>query len=127
MSHEDAAPVPEDLRRFIYAHVPSVPFVEALLVYQSNPGPVPLEDVARRLYIDTRQSAHIVEQLRAAGIVEADAAAGHRYAPTADVRPFVDLLVRYYRTHLVEVTSLIHSRTGRMAQQFADAFKIRKE
>ena len=39
----------------------------------------------------------------------------------------VEQLATSYRSNLVEVTALIHSRTGRMAQQFADAFKLRKE
>jgi hypothetical protein len=38
-----------------------------------------------------------------------------------------DRLADLYATHLVEVTLLIHSSLDRKAQQFADAFKWRKD
>ena len=119
--------MPEELRRFILTSVPSIPFVEAFLVFREQAGSsVPIETVARRLYISERDAAEIVEQLRAARIIE-PLDAGSRYAPGEDLAPVLDLLAGFYRTNLVEVTALVHSRTGRMAQQFADAFKIRKD
>ena len=39
----------------------------------------------------------------------------------------LDMLAEFYRTHLVDVTDIIHARTGRKARQFADAFKLRKD
>ena len=39
----------------------------------------------------------------------------------------IERLAHFYRTQLVDVTDLIHSKTGRMAQQFADAFKLRRD
>ena len=39
----------------------------------------------------------------------------------------IDRLAEVYYQHLVEVTNLIHSKTSKKAQQFADAFKWRKE
>ena len=39
----------------------------------------------------------------------------------------IDRLADLYATHLVEVTHLIHSSLDRKAQQFADAFKWRKD
>jgi hypothetical protein len=85
--------------------------------------------LSRRLYISETLAAEVIEQLLAARfIVPADdLGVGHRFAPEEGVAGMVELLATSYRSHLVEVTSLIHSRTGRMAQQFADAFKLRKE
>ena len=122
-------PIPEDLRRFILTSVPSVPFVEALLVYQAAGGaPVGVETVAARLYIAARTAADIVEQLVAARIVVPAAEAGHRYEPgSPELGEIVQQLARFYRSHLVQVTELIHSRTLRRATQFADAFRIRKD
>jgi hypothetical protein len=55
-------------------------------------------------------------------------AAGYRYAPAdAGLRERIDRLADVYATHLVEVTHLIHSSLDRKAQQFADAFKWRKD
>jgi len=125
----DPGAIPEELRRFVLIGVPSVPFVEALLVFREQAGsPLPIEVLARRLYVPQREAAEIVEQLRAARIVcEATEGVGHVYDPGPELAQMLDLLANHYRTHLVEVTALIHSRTGRMAQQFADAFKLRKE
>jgi len=125
----DPAAIPEELRRFVLIGVPSVPFVEALLVFREQAGTaLAIEVLARRLYISERQAAEIIEQLRAARIVRAATeGVGHVYDPNPELAQMLDLLAQHYRTHLVEVTALIHSRTGRMAQQFADAFKLRKE
>jgi hypothetical protein len=122
-------PIPEDLRRFILTSVPSVPFVEALLIFREARGaPVTVDLLARRLYLAERGAAEVVEQLRAARFIEpVDGAGGHRFAPAPELGAMVEMLVIYYRSHLVDVTDLIHSKLGRMAQQFADAFKLRKD
>ena len=122
-------PIPEELRRFILTSVPSVPFVEAMLVFQAASGaPVGLETVATRLYIPPRGAADIVQQLVAARIVAPAGEAGHRFEPgTPELAAMLDQLSLFYRTQLVEVTELIHSRTLRRATQFADAFRLRKD
>lgn len=123
-------PLPEDVRRFILTSVPSVPFLEALLIYREARGePLPPTQLSRRLYISETLAAEVVEQLVAARFVipAEDLGVGHRFAPEEGVAGMVERLAAHYRSHLVEVTSLIHSRTGRMAQQFADAFKLRKD
>ena len=119
--------VPERLRRYILTSVPSVPFVEAMLIFRAKPAmPHTIDDVARNLYIGGQQAAQILEQLRAAHIIE-PVDGGHRYSPPPDLVPVLDELAAYYGSNLVEVTSLIHTHVGRMAQQFADAFKLRKD
>jgi hypothetical protein len=122
-------PLPEDLRRFVLRSVPSIPFVEALLIFRDLAAKaLAIEALAKRLYVSERDAAQIVEQLRAAQVIQPAAeGTGHRYAPDPGLVDVLELLARYYRSHLVEVTALIHSRTGRMAQHFADAFKIRKD
>jgi hypothetical protein len=122
--------IPEDLRRFILTAIPSVPFLEALLVYREARGePIPPSQVGRRLYIPERAAAEVIEQLLASHLIEPAGGhdMGHRFAPAPELADRVEQLAAYYRSNLVNVTDLIHSRTGRMAQQFADAFKLRKE
>lgn len=121
-------PIPEELRRFVLTSVPSVPFVEALLIFRDATGPVTIEKLAGLLYVSERQSAEIVDQLRSARIIaRSQDNGGHAFAPAPEIAPVVEQLAALYRTRLVDITYIIHSRTGRMAQQFADAFKIRKE
>lgn len=122
-------PIPEDLRRFILTSVPSVPFVEALLIFREAQGtPVTIDLLARRLYMGERNAAEIVGQLRSSRLIEpVEGAGGHRYAPAPELADMIEQLAHFYRTQLVDVTDLIHSKTGRMAQQFADAFKLRRD
>jgi hypothetical protein len=122
-------PIPEDLRRFVLTSVPSVPFVEALLIFREAQGaPVTIDLLARRLYMGERNAAEIVGQLRSSRLIEpVEGAGGHRYAPAPELNEMIERLAHFYRTQLVDVTDLIHSKTGRMAQQFADAFKLRRD
>lgn len=123
--------IPEDLRRFVLTSIPSVPFVEAMLIYRDARGAaVSNEFVATRLYMAENAAADVVRQLRDSRVVEAAGAdpISHRYAPhSPELAAMLETLATYYRSHLVDVTDLIHSKTGRMAQQFADAFKLRKD
>ena len=123
-------PIPEDLRRFLQTSVPSVPFVEALLLLREAHGdPVETPLIARRLYMPEHAAAGVLEQLAAARIAERSpqGPSAYRFAPHPDLAAVVEQLAQYYRSHLVEVTDVIHSRTARKAQQFADAFKLRKD
>ena len=87
--------------------------------------------LAARLYAAERQAAEVLTALAAAGIARGE---GHgettlfRYAPaTAELRERLDALAQAYSTNLVGVTDLIHSRIDKRAQQFADAFRLRKD
>ena len=51
----------------------------------------------------------------------------YRFAPAPELASIVEQLATFYRSHLVEVTDVIHSRTARKAHQFADAFRLRKD
>ena len=54
--------------------------------------------------------------------------ASYRFSPTSgQLREMIDRVAAAYAAHLVDVTHLIHSKTGKKAQQFADAFKWRKD
>ena len=124
-------PLPEDLRRFILTSIPSVPYVEAMLVCRDARGAaVSNELIAKRLYLAGKAATEVMQQLREAGVVEAAGTdpVSHRFRPaTPELMAMLDVLAAYYRSHLVDVTDLIHSRTARRAQQFADAFKLRKD
>jgi hypothetical protein len=123
-------PLPEELRRFVLTSVPSVPYLEALLLFRAAHGaPLTTDNVARRLYLSEAAARQVVAQLREARVVLDEPGGGsHRFAPeTVELAALLEMLSEFYRTHLVDVTDLIHNRTGRKAQQFADAFKLRKD
>ena len=124
MTHE----LPADVRRFILTSIPSVPFLEAVLLLRANPGTEwDASQLARRLYVPDRTAAELAEQLRASGVAQPGETGAVRYAPPAELASLLDRLAEAYAADLVKITDLIHSRIDRRAQQFADAFRFRKE
>jgi hypothetical protein len=126
----DKAVIPEDLRRFILTSVPSVPFLEALLLLRADPAHAwQPETLARRLYTRERVAQTLLDDLCTAGLaVFASDASTYAYQPaSAELRDLIDRLADLYARQLVDVTHLIHSTLDRKAQQFADAFKWRKD
>lgn len=129
---KDKPSIPEDIRRFVLTSIPSVPFLEALLLMHADPArPWRKDTLAQRLYVREKTADALLADLCAAGMA-APCPAPHLdaccYAPESEaLRQRVDRLADLYATHLVEVTLLIHSSLDRKAQQFADAFKWRKD
>ncbi|MEJ8838200.1 hypothetical protein [Ramlibacter sp. AN1133] len=121
--------LPAELRRFILTSIPSVPYLEAVLLLRADPEEAwGASQLARRLYVAEQSGAELLALLRASGIATAAERPGAiRYAPAAELRDLVDQLAAAYAHDLVAVTRLIHSRIDRRAQQFADAFRFRKE
>ena len=124
-------PIPDDVRRFVVAHVASVPQLEALLLLKAAPEAWTAERAAARLYLSEAAVAPLLEQLEATGLVAREGPAEQpawRYAPqTSELDALCARLEDAYARHLVVVTRLIHSRGDRSAQRFADAFKWRKD
>ena len=128
----EKVPIPEDCRRFVLTSIPSVPFLEALLLLRANPTQQWHGDsLAQRLYVRERTAQALLEDLLRAGMVAPCPGIEPRcyqYQPASQqLRERIDALADLYARHLVEVTHLIHSSLDRKAQQFADAFKLRKD
>lgn len=122
--------IPDEIRRFILTSIPSVPHLEALLLLRNEAMPWDAKSVARRLYMSDKAALMLLAELQEAGMLacEQQEPMHYRYDPVADdLRAMVDQLAEAYSRHLVEVTNLIHSKTGKRAQHFADAFKWRKD
>lgn len=132
------ANIPDDVRRFVLTSIPSVPYLEAMLLlrYEAGAGWDGVR-LAQRLYLAEKAADGLLTELQEAGVLSeaehhstppSDARTSYVYAPSSDeLRQMIDRLAEVYYQHLVEVTNLIHSKTSKKAQQFADAFKWRKE
>jgi hypothetical protein len=127
----DKPSIPEDIRRFVLTSIPSVPFLEALLLMHADPArPWRRDSLAQRLYVREKMAEGLLADLCAAGMAAPHAASAQAYCYRPDGAALgarIDRLADLYATHLVEVTLLIHSSLDRKAQQFADAFKWRKD
>ena len=126
-----STPIADDIRRFILTSISSVPYLEAMLLLRNEPDmPWDSARLATRLYLSEKAAAVLLAELNEAGLIVADALMpdSYRFYPVSSaLREMVDKVAKAYVTHLVDVTHLIHSKTGKKAQQFADAFKWRKE
>lgn len=121
--------IADDVRRFILTSVPSVPYLEALLLLRAESSTQwhPFR-LARRLYIGESHATALLETLAQSQVVRRLDDGGYEYSPaTAELVRAIDRLAETYASDLVGVTDLIHSRVDKRAQQFADAFRWRKD
>jgi DNA-binding IclR family transcriptional regulator len=126
-----AGPIPDDLGRFILTSIPSVPYLEAMLLLRGEPAtkwsPAQL---ARRLYLPEARALELLQNLQAAGIAAEQPGlddATYQYQPPPELAQMLDQVAHRYATDLRTVTNLIHSHLDRRAYQFADAFRWRKD
>ncbi|PKL77149.1 MAG: hypothetical protein CVV27_06660 [Candidatus Melainabacteria bacterium HGW-Melainabacteria-1] len=125
--------IPEDIKRFIHGHIDSVAKLEALLLLRNQPEQAwDPERLARRLYVSASETGQILNDLAASALCVPVAAQSRQYhyqPTTAELRNLVERLADLYSRRLIPVTNLIHQRASgkSSAQQFADAFKLRKE
>jgi len=121
--------LPAEIRRFILTSVPSVPYLEAVLLLRAEPDQAwDATSLARRLYVGEKVAADLLQLLSTSGVAEpVEGSQAVRYAPGDELRSLIDRLAGVYAADLVTVTDLIHSRIDKRAQQFADAFRFRKE
>lgn len=121
--------VPDEVRRFILTSIPSVPYLEALLLLRAESArPWDSYRVAGRLYVSEAQALELLQAMQQAGIASRLEDGSFVYAPVnADLLAVIDALAQTYSQNLVGVTDLIHSRIDKRAHQFADAFRWKKD
>ena len=123
--------IPDDVARFILEKIESVAQLEALLLLRNNPDMGwSVQSLAARLYISEEQTLGVLLVLRGQGFVSTDLRdpSVYRYRPSSTVlKTMLDRLADIYAKHLVPVTNLIHSKPKSRIQEFADAFRLRKD
>jgi hypothetical protein len=125
------AAIPDELRRFLLTGALSVPHVEAILQLRGDPAQAwDAQSLAPRLYVRAARAAEVLADLHeigAARLVDGQHPA-YLYQPvSSELAALLDQLEQAYSTQLVAVTRLIHSAEERKAQNFADAFRFRKD
>jgi hypothetical protein len=120
--------IPDDISQFVIEKIESVAQLEALLLLRHNSdSDWSVQTLAARLYISEEQTAGVLALLSAQGIVSADFQdrSLYRYRPNSP--ELKSRLAEIYAKHLVPVTNLIHSKPKSRIQEFADAFRLRKD
>ena len=128
MKYQD---LPEHVRRFLLTSVPSVPYLEAILLLRAERAASwTAAAAAARLYLPEPSAAGLLEGLTGAGIARVSDEVPARYTSnpaSPELAAMLDDVAKAYADSLVKVTDVIHSRVDRRAQQFADAFRWRKD
>lgn len=107
-----------------------MPYLEALLLRSDTTQSWDARRAAARLYLRPGVARELLAQLASAGIAAAspDREACFSYQPRSpELASLLDQIAVANAGDLVGVTELIHSRVDKRAQQFADAFRWRKE
>jgi hypothetical protein len=120
--------IPSEVRRLILEAIDSVPELEALLLLRDSPALSWTPDSASsRLYVSPTVAAYTLDVLAARGFLERTAEGFHYRPSSPDLEEAVGALARTYAENLVAVTKLIHAKPGSSLQDFARAFRLRKD
>ena len=116
----------EDVERFILTRIPSVPYLEAALFFQSAPLiPRSAEGVADALYLSQTTAQRLLQALCDGGVLAREGQI-YRYAPQSSLREPLDRVAEAYRMNLIGVTQLIHDATPKNARRFPESLKLRR-
>jgi hypothetical protein len=122
--------IPDDIAQFILEKIDSVAQLEALLLLRNDATEKwSAQALAKRLYISDKETAELLERLCADGFLVASSNPPlYHYQPgSQEVGKMIDRAAAIYSKHLVPVTNLIHSKPKTRVQEFADAFRLRKD
>lgn len=123
--------VPEDVKQFLLEHFDSIAQWEGLLLFRSNPEEQwGVDAIAKRLYISEADAGKILADLTQQNfLIPARNEPGlYQYGPKSpDLERMIGRVAELYSRYLVPITNLIHSKPKTRIQEFADAFRIRKD
>ncbi len=119
--------VPAELRTFVLRYIDSVGQLEALLLMRAEPSTHwTSAKLAPRLYTSPEEAEAILARLADEGFLIEDAQSYRFECTDPELERSLTALATFYRTHLIAVTNLIHSKPRRI-REFADAFKLKKD
>jgi len=123
--------ISEEVRRFVLTSVPSVPYLEAALLFHHSPAiERDADSLARALYMPEPRARELLESLCAAGILvrSSDVPTRYRFQPRDEtLLTALRDLAAAYPSGVIAISNLIHDAATRNAHRFADAFRLRKD
>jgi hypothetical protein len=122
--------IPADIGQFILQNLDSIAQLEGLLLLRANPSVSwNARMISSRLYISENEAAGVLAELTTRGFLKKDfEPISFTYIPVSkETAKMTDRLAQLYACCLVPVTKLIHSKSSSKIQQFADAFRMRKD
>lgn len=123
--------IPENIRQFLLQNIESIAQWEGLLLVRANPDVdwTP-QTTSARLYISPADAGKLLNHLAGQGFLKRSSSLpdGFRYGPDNDeLENLINETAVLYRQYLIPITALIHNKSKSRVQEFADAFRIRKD
>ncbi len=120
-----------DPYKFILENIDSVPHLESLiLLWNSRPVGWTEKDLASRLYIPQEQVRAVLRDLIRLQILQEIPGEPQRYSYRPRSEEQDELMCRIdraYRSDLVRVSTMIHSKASSPVREFAKAFRFKKD
>lgn len=125
----DERDIPPDVRRYVVERIDSVAELETLVLLHSAPERRwTSEEVAQRVYVSIPMARALLERFAVSGVFREQGDGSYVYAPATDaLGKLVDRLEQSYRSALIPLTQLIHSKPPASLRDFADAFRMGKD
>jgi len=127
MSEETNSKQPVD--RFIIDQMESVPHLEALLLFwRARPRSWSLGEMSKSLYLDAGTTQGILGDLLQRGlIIQSGGPNAWEYSSGPDRDRLIEQVDRTYQSELIRISRLIHSKRSTPIQEFAKAFRFKKD
>lgn len=127
----DSGELEGEVLSFIFENIDTVPHLETLLlIWQSGSTEWLPEEVASRIYVSKATAKGLLDDLSRRGLLthESEPPGTYKFASEWDSqRQFMPKLANAYRTNLVRITTMIHSKGSASVREFARAFQIKKD
>ncbi|MET0536235.1 MAG: hypothetical protein ABW171_18615 [Steroidobacter sp.] len=124
-----AGAIPNEVEQFLLAAIDTVPHLEALLLIFQNPAtPWSVHDLAARIYVSDLHAGAVLDELARRQLIVTTQSNPPLYQFIARSHAETELLNKVahaYRTQLVQVARLIHSKPSASVRDFARAFRLK--
>jgi predicted ArsR family transcriptional regulator len=121
----------DEVYRFIFENIDSVPHLEALLLlWNTRPANWSPENLAKRLYIDRNSARDLLQDLSREELIAPAAETTEQFyykTKSPEMDRLIATVDETYRTQLVRVSTLIHSKASSAVRDFARAFRFTKK
>ncbi len=118
-----------ELRQFAANYISSVEQLEILALFQSNPQKSwTVKEIYRHIQSSEASVASCLEAFAKNGLIALQPDGNYRLSPrTPELARCIAELTKAYRERRVSVIEMIYDRPSDVIQDFADAFKLRKQ
>jgi len=116
-----------EVDRFVLAEIDSVPHIEALLLLWNGRATAHrAEKLTALLYLPIEHTLKILEDLQQRNMI-LRTEAGYAYNPDYPRDDLMQQVDKTWRSELVRLSNMIHSKASPAVREFARAFRLKKD